>query len=246
MRASVRLSSTSTVFVASAALVFGLIACGSDGVREESASGPGGGSGGKGSTSDAFAPNASPSATSADGGPAAQATPLSCGDPTNAVEGCGCPSQGAESACWTGPANLRRVDLCREGKSVCVESGEFLRWGACTGQVLPGSPGIDANCQSCCKGECNPGTARYCDEPNFCSWGKQDCLPNGQGGGSWGPCKETAVPAGCEEPIVIPGFPIPSTYDSDCCKKLGLCCQVGGVNGVNSEGNCAGITVTCQ
>lgn len=241
MGAWIRVTSTTV------SLALAVLACGSEG-RDDAAGAAGGtgpganGANGKGSES--FSPTAANTTTSVDGG-TTTTTPLTCNDPTNAVEGCGCRSQDAESVCWTGPANLRRVDLCREGKSTCVKTGEFLRWGPCTGQVLPGSPGIDANCQSSCKGECNPGTTRWCDEPNFCAWGKQDCLPNGKGGGSWGPCKEVPVPKGCEE-VLIPGFPMPNVYDEDCCKKLGYCCQVGGVNGVNSEGNCAGITVTCQ
>lgn len=239
MRAWVRFASTAALSVLGA-LVF---ACGSDGDgRGDLSSGGNGAGAGSGTKGDsAFGSGANGSASpSADGG-AAQ----NCSDPTNAVEGCSCPSQGAEAACWTGPANLRRVDMCREGKATCVKNGEFLRWGPCEGQVLPGSPGVDANCQATCKGECVPGTSRYCDEPNYCSWGKQDCLPNAKGGGSWGPCKEVPVPQGCEPPIVVPGFPVPNMYDEDCCKKLGLCCQIGGVNSTQSEGNCAGITVTC-
>ncbi len=232
------------VTTTAASLAIAVLACGSEARDEVPASGSPGSGNGKGAN-ESFSPTANNGTTSAlpDGGTGS--TPLTCNDPTNAVEGCGCPTQDAESICWTGPANLRRVDMCREGKSTCIKTGEFLRWGPCTGQVLPGSPGIDANCQSSCKGECTPGTARYCDEPNFCAWGKQDCLPNGKGGGSWGPCKEVPVPTGCQE-VFIPGFPMPNTYDEGCCKKLGFCCQVGGVNGVKSEGNCAGITTVCQ
>ncbi|MFO0672509.1 MAG: hypothetical protein U0235_23350 [Polyangiaceae bacterium] len=242
MRPWLRLATTGLVTMLGA-LVF---ACGDGEDRQDLGSGAANGNGTGATKGDnAFSPTATGNGGTTSvtndggGGPA-----LGCTDPSNAVEGCSCPTGGAEAACWTGPANLRRVELCREGKSTCQKVGEFLRWGPCTGQVLPGSQGVDAQCQATCKGDCVVGAQRWCDEPNFCAWGKQDCLPNGKGGGSWGPCKEVPVPKGCEDPISVPGFP--TFYDSDCCKKLGYCCQVGGVNSVVSEGNCNGISVTCQ
>jgi len=224
--------------------VFGTVifACGSDGERSElQGGGPNGSASRTGSSATVDAGVFSPTTPGVTPGTTSTSN---CSDPTNASEGCNCPTEGAEAACWTGPANLRRVEQCREGKAKCIKAGEFLRWGACEGQVLPGSPNVDANCLSTCKGECVPGTWRYCDEANFCAWGKQDCLPNGKGGGSWGPCKETTPPAGCEPLISFPG--IPPTYEEDCCKDKGFCCQVGGVDSPLSEGNCTGIVVTCQ
>ena len=237
---SARMRAISTVaFAAFAGVVF---ACGSEDGRPEL---PGGSAKNPGTSTTgsvdggAFAPSTPGSTTP--GGPTGADR---CNDPTNALEGCGCPNEGAEAVCWTGPANLRRVEQCREGKAKCTKQGEFLRWGPCEGQVLPGSQGVDQNCLSTCKGECVPGTFRYCDEAQYCAWGRQDCLPNGKGGGSWGPCKETPPPAGCEPIISFPG--IPPSYDDDCCKDKGFCCQVGGVDSPLSEGNCAGIVVTCN
>lgn len=37
--------------------------------------------------------------------------------------------------------------------------------------------------------ECVPGAQRWCDSLMYCSWGKQDCLPDG----SWGACQEADV-----------------------------------------------------
>ncbi|MBW2461395.1 MAG: hypothetical protein JRH11_07095 [Deltaproteobacteria bacterium] len=38
-------------------------------------------------------------------------------------------------------------------------------------------------------GECVAGDQRWCDDAIYCSWGKQDCLPDG----NWGPCIEPRV-----------------------------------------------------
>jgi hypothetical protein len=225
---------------ASIALFVVVIACGSEDGRPTLGAGSGTDSKGDAGASTATGFVSSPTMADAT---APQGSDR-CNDTTNATEGCGCPSEGATAPCWTGPANLRHVGGCKDGQATCTKAGEFLRWGACTGPVLPGAQGIDAACQSTCKGDCVVGTSRYCDEPEFCSWGKQDCLPNGKGGGSWGPCKETAIPAGCEPVVSFPGFP--SFYDEDCCKQKGFCCQVGGVDSLTSEGNCTGIVTNCQ
>lgn len=227
-------------FVALATIV---IACGSENGRgdlPESATGEKTATG-SGADAGLFNNSNNPSGNTPTGQPTSETR---CSDTTNALEGCGCPSDGAEAACWTGPANLRKVEQCRDGKAICHKVGEFFRWGPCDGQVLPGTNGIDAQCVSTCKGECVPGTSRYCDEEKFCAWGKQECLPNGKGGGSWGPCKETTPPAGCEPVISFPGFP--PMYEEDCCKDKGFCCQVGGVNSPLSEGNCTGIVTNCK
>jgi hypothetical protein len=56
-----------------------------------------------------------------------------------------------------------------------------------------------------------PGQIRWCDDPVFCNWGNQTCLPDG----TWGPCKEVKTqPAGCD----------PGQFDDACCDRLGLCC----------------------
>lgn len=228
--------------VSVAAFGFVIFACGSEDGREALPEGTSGGpTSNKVAEGGVFASTSSGGPGATTGGPTGSER---CTDTANALEGCGCPTDGAEAPCWSGPTNLRKVGGCKDGTAKCIRAGEFLRWGACTGETLPGSQGLDASCQSTCKGECVPGKWRYCDEAQFCAWGKQDCLPNGQGGGSWGPCKETQAPSGCEPIISFPGFP--AIYDEDCCKQKGFCCQVGGVNSPKSEGNCAGIVTTCQ
>jgi hypothetical protein len=56
-----------------------------------------------------------------------------------------------------------------------------------------------------------PGQIRWCDDPVFCNWGNQTCLPDG----TWGPCAEVqSQPQGCD----------PGQFDEACCQRLGLCC----------------------
>jgi hypothetical protein len=50
--------------------------------------------------------------------------------------GCACATAGQTASCWTGPANMRNVGACHDGTAQCVMSGEFARWGPCTGQEL--------------------------------------------------------------------------------------------------------------
>lgn len=93
-----------------------------------------------------------------------------------------------------------------------------------------------------CEERCIAGTQRYCDEPEFCAWGLQDCGPDGR----WGACTETRmIPSECieEPPIPLP-FPTPTTYDPECCVRAGLCCQNYGHDpslGIDASiGSCAG------
>lgn len=44
---------------------------------------------------------------------------------------------------------------------------------------------------------CVPDTERYCDEPEFSNWGLQAC-DDRNGEPSWGSCRETSIPEGCE------------------------------------------------
>jgi hypothetical protein len=63
--------------------------------------------------------------------------------------------------------------------------------------------------------EC-PGVTRWCDEPVFCLWGQQTCLPDG----SWGPCQEVkGAPDGCTEEFFFSGA---------CCERRGICCEKNG------------------
>ncbi len=81
-------------------------------------------------------------------------------------------------------------------------------------------PGADCVCEE----RCVPGAWRYCDDPVYCYWGRQECAPDG----SWGACTETTtIPDGCDDPgIPIPvPIDVPVYYDSDCCVAHGFCCQ---------------------
>jgi hypothetical protein len=99
-----------------------------------------------------------------------------------------------------------------------------------------------------CEERCVAGTERFCDEPEFCAWGLQDCGPDGR----WGACIETdRIPADCESEFPDIGFPVPTTYDPGCCVEAGLCCQNYGhdpsLSIDASIGACAGIVETvCQ
>ena len=89
-----------------------------------------------------------------------------------------------------------------------------------------------------CSGQCClPGTYRYCDTPTYCSWGRQQCRPDGR----WGSCEETTRPAGCD------GY----FYTAACCLSLGACCQNYGryessLPSDASIGNCDGISAPCS
>jgi hypothetical protein len=69
---------------------------------------------------------------------------------------------------------------------------------------------------------CIPQTVRWCDDPVYCNWGKQSCLPDG----TWGPCTEVQeTPAGCTG----------RGFSGKCCEALGLCC---GWTSTDVVGNC--------
>ena len=55
------------------------------------------------------------------------------------------------------------------------------------------------------------GAIRWCDDPVYCHWGQQTCLPNG----TWGGCKEVnAGPPGCTG----------AYFSERCCINQKLCC----------------------
>ena len=150
-----------------------LVACGTSSPRKFDESNPTGGTD-PGSTGGNGPNGQTGFATDGGGGP-------TCADPNTPTPGCSCPTAGATAPCWTGPANLRNVGVCKDGVITCEKKGEFSVWSACAGERLPSSQGVDAACQPKCKGGCIPGAWRYCDEPNYCSWAKQDCIPDGNG-----------------------------------------------------------------
>lgn len=84
----------------------------------------------------------------------------------------------------------------------------------------------DRDCQ-----QCTPGSERWCDDPQYCHWGKQKCLPDGK----WGDCIETTTPPpGCTG----------SLYSATCCVQAGQCCQ-NYPKDDSSIGNCDNI-VKCK
>lgn len=139
-----------------------------------------------------------------------------CGDPCNEFEVCG---NGLDDDC--------------NGQSDCADP-------ACDCPV-----DCTATPERCaCEERCVPGTERYCDEPMFCAWGLQRCGPDGR----WGACTETdRIPEDCVEELPVPlPFPMPTTYDPECCVRAGQCCQNYGYDPSrhidDSVGNCAGRT----
>lgn len=95
---------------------------------------------------------------------------------------------------------------------------------------------LDPQCASTpeCGCHCIPGTTRWCDTTTACTWGLQDCLPDG----AWGTCVEVVPPAPCTSGL----------YSTDCC--LGYpdaCCQDyhdsdSDGDTWESVGECTGIT----
>jgi hypothetical protein len=114
------------------------------------------------------------------------------------VKPAGCPCQtGKTAACWTGPAAMRNVGACHDGKQTCGSGSEFNSWQACVGEELncgdpptsPPAPPPPPPPPTTCG--CVPGAVIQCDEDCaallFCSLTAQkSCMPDG----SWGPCRE--------------------------------------------------------
>lgn len=99
------------------------------------------------------------------------------------------------------------------------------------------SDGIDEDCDKntdCADLDCQictPGTSRWCDDPTYCHWGKQQCGPDGK----WGTCYEVNdAPGNCQGEL----------YNAQCCVQAGGCCQNYPTD-QTSIGNCTGIS-TCQ
>jgi hypothetical protein len=127
--------------------------------------------------------------------------------------------------CWTNPACIPEcfIEDCGNGKD-----------DDCDGQT----DCLDAECGSTpeCGCTCVPGTQRWCDTPTACTWGIQNCLPDG----SWGTCSETPPPSACTGGTL---------YDTDCCLAQPMaCCQDfhdtdGDGDNWESLGECSGISV---
>lgn len=142
------------------------------------------------------------SADASDGG--ACSTPEICGDGLDnncdgvIDDGCNC-QPGRVSSCYRGPVASRGKGQCADGTMTCVGSGEFGKWGPCTGDVLPAAEvcdpgGMDENCNGtpnegceCSAGappvECGSSTVGACKK------GTQLCVD-----GKLGPCTGAVEP----------------------------------------------------
>jgi hypothetical protein len=96
----------------------------------------------------------------------------------------------------------------------------------------------DTDCVSAVECQCcRPGSTRWCDTPMYCSWGLQECRPDGR----WGYCSETTLrPGPCAGG---------SAYDPACCVSAGECCQNFYFDPLlpsdASVGDCTGASVLC-
>lgn len=111
------------------------------------------------------------------------------------------------------------VDNDCDGKVDCADP-DCIRPGdcGCAQEETACNDGKDEDCDKstdCADRDCQkcaPGSERWCDDPQYCHWGKQKCGSDGK----WGQCVEvTTPPAGCAG----------SLYSADCCVKAGQCCQ---------------------
>lgn len=115
----------------------------------------------------------------------------------------------------------------------CIRPGSC----GCDTQEAECSDGTDNDCDGSadctdldCQ-QCVPGTSRWCDEPEYCHWGRQECGSDGR----WGACREVpSGPSGCSG----------SLYSASCCVDAGECCQNYPEND-ESVGDCDTI-VTCR
>jgi len=87
-------------------------------------------------------------------GPAGQPEPprpggtAECPDDKN-KPGCGCTNVGEKAACWTGLRVNRKLGVCKDGETTCLQVSENVKaWGPCEGQVLP-TPGVTKGKQAC-------------------------------------------------------------------------------------------------
>ncbi len=119
--------------------------------------------------------------------------------------GCACKA-GDTHPCYPGDVNpdTRNIGLCKDGTQACEGTGEFLKYGACTGATVPVAEdcasGADEDCNGLtdcqdpgcaqykgCGGTCTDGQTRPCyDGPagtvnvGLCKAGVQTCT-----GGNW-------------------------------------------------------------
>ncbi|MBI3304242.1 MAG: right-handed parallel beta-helix repeat-containing protein [Deltaproteobacteria bacterium] len=162
-----------------------------------------------------------------------------------AVEKPGECEPGASKSCYTGPAGTAGVGQCKTGTQTCGAGGDF---GACIGQVLPGTEipnnGIDEDCNGR-DAQCTPGATQSCYTGpagtagvGICRTGTQTCGANG----TFGTCSGQ----------VLPGTEIPNNgidencdgHDAECSPGTTQSCY-DGPPGTQGVGQCKAGTRTC-
>jgi len=120
--------------------------------------------------------------------------------------GCVC-SPSAVEPCYTGAAATRGIGICTDGTWTCNAAG--TSWGACLGEVLPGSETCLTSVDDDCDGQvneqggtgcsCTPDSEKACyggpvgtANVGLCKSGTQKCDSMGTG---YGPCTGDVVPS---------------------------------------------------
>lgn len=120
--------------------------------------------------------------------------------------------QKLSKTCYSGASGTAGMGLCVAGLQECIADGQGgAAYGACQGEVVPATETCDGKDNDCdgqtdedgvC-GVCDPATAqpRSCyggasgtAGVGPCKEGMQQCVSDGQGGGTWGPCQGDVVP----------------------------------------------------
>jgi hypothetical protein len=124
---------------------------------------------------------------------------MNCDPNAPDLEGCSCTASSAPHACYPATAMGRHTGACKDGMQTCTSSGEFAKYGPCTGAVTPVGEicnnGIDDSCDgktdcadptcatnTVCMSACTSGMTRSCYDgpPNTagvgsCKMGTQTC-----------------------------------------------------------------------
>jgi hypothetical protein len=205
------------VALSSVAIAFVLVACGSSQSpggftsQDGSVGSPdGGGPGNDG--------GANPNDATFGGGDA----PSPCNPLGQDHTGCSCPSSGAVVACYPASADPKTVNVgtCHRGSQTCVQQGEFLVWGPCTGAVTPTSEDCAGTTDSNCNGKVGCADPTCASNP-ACNTGCTDgqtrsCYDGPQGTENVGSCKDgTQTCAGGAWPTTCTGEVLPTT--ENCC-----------------------------
>jgi len=148
------------------------------------------------------------------------------------------------------------IKVCENGHEICRPNGIINiemcdgKDNDCDGKTDEGVPAEPCPCgtgqRTCQNGHmvgpcagCVPGTWRWCDDPQKCHWGKQQCVQGVDGEYTWGTCTEVDDrPTGCDGQLM---------YDANCCDSAGECCQDAFHSWLSCghcEDQCAGSTYT--